>query len=149
MNNHISFEEYLRQHDTLTYTNVGVSMLPLLRQGKDLFTVCRKGPERCRKGDVVLYRRGKDYVLHRVVEVRPEDYVILGDNCIAMEYGIRDADILGVMTGYVRGGREHSTKEAGYRLYSFLMLHTIGPRVFVKKCRIRAARLLKRGRHEG
>ena len=144
-----TFEEYLRQHDTLTYTNVGVSMLPLLRQGKDLFTVRRKGAERCNKGDVVLYKRGKDYVLHRVIEVRPSDYMILGDNCVAREYGIRDADILGVMTSYVRGGREHSTKEAGYRLYSWWILHTIRLRVFLKKCKIRAARLLKRGRHEG
>ena len=144
-----SFEEYLRQHDTLTYTNVGVSMLPLLRQGKDLFTVRRKGPQRCQRGDVVLYRRGNAYVLHRVIEVRPADYMILGDNCVAREYGIRDEDILGVMTGYVRGGREHSTQDAGYRLYSWWILHTIGARVFLKKCKIRAARLLKRGWHEG
>ena len=144
-----TFEEVLARNGQLTYTNVGVSMLPLLRQGKDLFTVRRKGQARCQRGDVVLYKRGKDSVLHRVIEVQPEDYMILGDNCVAKEYGIRDADILGVMTGYVRGGREHSIEEPGYRLYSFLVLHTIGPRIFQKKWRIRAARLLKRGRHEG
>ena len=79
----------------------------------------------------------------------PTDYVILGDNCVAREYGVRDTDILGVMTGYVRGGREHSTQDAGYRLYSRWILRTIGPRVFLKKCKSKAARLLKRGRHEG
>ena len=31
MSNGISFEEYLDQNGTLTYTNVGTSMLPLLR----------------------------------------------------------------------------------------------------------------------
>jgi hypothetical protein len=143
-----TFEEILARDGKLTYTNVGGSMLPLLRQGKDLFTVSRKGMERCKKGDVVLYRRGKDYVLHRVVEVRPDDYVILGDNCAAKEYGIRDADILGVMTGYVRCGRGHSTKEAGYRLYSWLILHSTGPRRFLKRCRMKAARLVKRWLHE-
>ena len=51
-------------------------MLPLLREGKDLFTVRKKGPERCKKGDVALYRRGDACVLHRVIEVRPDDYVI-------------------------------------------------------------------------
>ena len=141
----ISFAEYLEQNETLTYTNVGVSMLPLLRQGKDLFTVQRKGPERCRAGDVVLYRRPPDrYVLHCVVEVRPEDYVILGDNCITKETGIRDEDILGVMTGFVRGGRRHSIREPGYRLYTFLCLHTIGCRVFLKRCLLALARRLKR-----
>ena len=28
------YEEYLAAHGTLTYSNVGVSMMPLLRQGK-------------------------------------------------------------------------------------------------------------------
>lgn len=149
MNDPISYEEYLKQHDTLTYTNVGVSMLPLLRQGKDLFTVRRKGPERCKPGDVALYRRGDAYVLHRVIEARPNDYVILGDNCIAKEYGIRDEDIIGVMVGYVRNGKAHSIREAGYRLYSFLVLHTIGLRVFLKKSRIRLGRWIKGRLHEG
>ena len=90
MSEGISYEEYLDRYGTLTYSVVGSSMLPLLRQGKDLFTVTKKGPERCRRGDVVLYRRPPDsYVLHRIIEVRPEDYVILGDNCVNKEYGIK------------------------------------------------------------
>ena len=93
MNNGISFEDYLARHDALTYTNVGVSMQPLLREGKDLFIVRKKGAERCRKGDVVLYKRASEsYVLHRIIEVHPTEYVILGDNCILKEYGIRDKD---------------------------------------------------------
>ena len=43
----VSFEEYLDRNGSLTYSNLGVSMLPLLRQGRDLFTVEKKGPERC------------------------------------------------------------------------------------------------------
>ena len=43
-------------------------MLALLCQGKDLFIARRKGPERCKKGDAVLYKRGRDYVLHRVLQ---------------------------------------------------------------------------------
>ena len=143
MNEPVSIAEYLKTHDTLTYTNVGVSMLPLLRQGKDLFTVRRKGPERCKKGDVVLYRRGNQYVLHRVVETRPSDYVILGDNCIVKEYGVTDADIIGVMMGYVRNGKEHSVREGAYRLYSFFILRTAGPRALLKRCKAAAARLVK------
>ena len=150
MNNGISFEDYLARHDALTYTNVGVSMQPLLREGKDLFIVRKKGAERCRKGDVVLYKRASEsYVLHRIIEVHPTEYVILGDNCILKEYGIRDKDILGIMTGFVRNGREHSTREPVYRMYSFLILHTIALRVFLKRFRIKAAKIVKRGLHEG
>ena len=133
MSNPLSYEEYLEQNGSMTYTNVGVSMLPLLRQGKDLFTVRKKGSERCKVGDVVLYRREGRYVLHRVVEVRENDYVILGDNCVCREFGVSDEDIIGVMTGYVRGGKEHSVSDLGYRLYSALWLHTEKPRIFLKR----------------
>ncbi len=145
MSKPVSIEAYLEEHGTLTYTNVGVSMLPLLRQGRDLLTVRRKGPERCAVGDVVLYRGGPGrYVLHRVIQVRPEDYVILGDNCAAREYGITDRDIIGVMTGYVRGGREHSVEDRGYRVYTWIMLHTAGPRILVKRTRNALAGAVKR-----
>ena len=144
MSEKISFEDYLDQYGSLTYTNVGVSMMPLLRQGKDLFTVRKKGKERCRKGDVVLYKRPPDrYVLHRIIEVRPDDYVILGDNCIAMEKGIRDEDIIGVLTSFVRDGKEHSIDEAGYRLYSSVIMHTIPARIFCRKAAGKVRRLLK------
>lgn len=118
MNRGTSFEEYLGSHDSLTYRNTGTSMMPLLKEGRDLFTVAGKGESRCCRGDVVLYRRGEEYVLHRIIRVREHDYVILGDNCVRKETGITDADIIGVMTGFVHRGREHSVKETGYRLYS-------------------------------
>ena len=131
------------QNGSMTYTNVGVSMLPLLRQGKDLFTVRKKGPEKCAIGDVVLYRRLNQYVLHRVVAVREKDYVILGDNCIQREYGVTDDDILGVMTGFVRGGKAHSVSDAGYRLYSSVWLHMEKPRIVLKRGKAWLRRRLK------
>ena len=144
MNEDISYEAFLEQNGELTYSNEGVSMLPLLRQGKDLFTVVKKTPERCRAGDVVLYRRPPDrYVLHRIVAVRERDYVLLGDNCVNREYGIRDEDILGVMTGFVRGGKKHSVQEPLYRAYSFFMLHGAPLRVTVKRLELGARGLAR------
>jgi len=145
MNESVSYEEYLEKYGFLSYSNVGVSMLPLLRQGKDLFIARKKGPERCKKGDVVLYRRPPDqYVLHRIVEVRPDDYVILGDNCIRREYGITDEDIIGLMSGFVREGKEHTVSEFRYRFYSFAMLHLIVLRIPVKKAEIKLRYRLRR-----
>ena len=129
-----SIAGYLENNGTLTYTNVGTSMMPLLKQGRDLFTVRAKQPgERLSVGDVAIYRRGKSTVLHRVVEVRENDYVILGDNCVNREPGITDDDIIGVMTGFVRGGKEHFVSDPSYRLYSALWLRTEKPRVFLKR----------------
>ena len=136
----VPFEEYLDRNGSLTYSNLGVSMLPLLRQGRDLFTVEKKGPERCRVGDVALYRRGRDYVLHRIVEVRENDYVLLGDNCVQREYGVTDADILGVLTGFVRDGKTISVRDPAYRLYTGVWLRTEKPRIFCKRVLARLRR---------
>ena len=145
MNNKLRFEDYIEKNGSLTYTNVGVSMLPLLRQGRDLFIAAKRDGQRCSVGDVVLYRRPPNqYVLHRIIEVRPDDYVILGDNCVNKEYGIRDDDIIAVMTGYIRRGKEHSISEKGYKLYSFIWLHTIPVRTVFKKINIKIKRSIKK-----
>ena len=130
----MTYEEYLNENGNLTYTNVGSSMMPLLKQHRDLFTVTKKSEGRLKKGDVILYRhQPKTYVLHRIIKVRENDYVILGDNCIRKEYGIKDEDILGKMTSYVRKGKEHSINDLNYRLYSSYIMHTIPLRIFFKK----------------
>lgn len=117
----MTYEEYLQKYSTLTYRNVGVSMLPLLRQGRDLFTVEKKTDRRCKKYDVVLYRRpNSQYVLHRIVKVKSDSYVILGDNCIEKEYNIKDEDILGVMTEFQRKGKTYSVHCLWYQLYERL-----------------------------
>lgn len=130
----MNIAQYLADKGTLTYTNKGVSMWPLLREGRDMFTLRHKTEARCKAGDVVLYRRPPNqYVLHRIIDVRENDYVILGDNCVQREYGIKDSDILGIMTGFIRNGQEYSVDSTGYRLYTFVILHTITIRTFTKR----------------
>ena len=68
-----SFEEELEQNGTLVFPNKGKSMLPLLRENRDLMVIRKKGPERCKKYDAVLFRRGEQYVLHRILKVREQD----------------------------------------------------------------------------
>ena len=134
-----SYEEELNRKGSFTYTNVGISMLPLLCQGRDLFTISKK-QGRCERFDVVLYKRPPaSYVLHRVVEVREDSYVILGDNCINKEYGIKDEDIIGVMTSFVRNGKEIQVSHRGYRLYVkvWYLLYPLR-RIWIKcKCKLR------------
>ena len=129
-----SIAGYLERNGTLTYTNVGTSMMPLLKQGRDLFTVRAKKPgERLSVGDVAIYRRGKSTVLHRVVEVTDSGYVMLGDNCVRREYGISEGDVIGVMTGYVRRGKAHSVTEPAYLRYTSRILRNEQLRVGRKK----------------
>jgi hypothetical protein len=134
----ISYEEYLRKYHTLTYKNVGVSMLPLLKQGRDSFTVREVKPDEvCRAWNVVLYKRGTDqYVLHRIIKVHEDTYDILGDNCIGIERGIDRKDVLGVMTEFTHKGKRCTTRDLRYRLYVFLWCRPYPVRIFLKKLTI-------------
>lgn len=144
-----TIEEYINENGSLVYTNVGISMMPLLRQGKDVFTIRKKGPERCKVGDVVLYKRPpSSYVLHRIIEVKDDSYVIMGDNCVSKEYGIKDSDIIGIMTDYSRNGKNHTVDEMGYKAYSFTVLHTIpvrrGAKLFIAKAKKTIKKIIKK-----
>jgi hypothetical protein len=91
-------------------------------------------------GDVVLYRRPpSSWVLHRVVEVLPDGYLILGDNCVCRERVAED-DVIGVMVGFVRDKRSHSVDERGYRAYVWALLAFERPRVFLKRAYLAARR---------
>ncbi len=115
----MKYEEYLDQYGVLTYRFRGVSMRPMLRQGRDTITVTKKIGQRCKKYDVALYRRPNgSYVLHRVVKVLKDGYVILGDNCLEKEYGIGDGEILGVLTSFTRGEKTIPVTDWRYRLYA-------------------------------
>lgn len=118
---HSTFEEELARAGELVYTNVGTSMLPLLRQNRDLMIIRSKEPGRCRKYDAVLYKRHSgQYVLHRILKVRDKDYVICGDHCYRREYGITEEQIFGVLRGVERDGRQWSVTDWKYRIYVHL-----------------------------
>lgn len=143
--NRISFEEYLRRYHTLTYKNVGTSMLPMLKQGRDSFTVREIKPgESFNAWEVVLYKRGAKYVLHRILKVHEDTCDILGDNCIGIEYGIKKSEILGVMTEFTHKGKMYRIDDWRYRLYVFLWCRPYPIRIFLKKVRMKLKLRMKK-----
>lgn len=122
-----TFEEELKEKGVLVYTNVGTSMCPLIRQGKDVMIISsldHLGRD-LRKMDVPLYKRESgQYVLHRIINVNKDGYVIRGDNTYSNEYGVTDSQILGVLSGVIRNGKEISVNSLGYRVYSYFWLYT-------------------------
>lgn len=111
-------------------------MLPLIRQDKDLVLISKKPEGRLRKYDVPLYKRDSgQYVLHRVLKVRKNDYVLCGDNRRHRETGISDRHIIGVLTAVVRDGKKLPTSSLRYRLYSHLWCDLFYVRAFLIWCR--------------
>ncbi|MBR1482634.1 MAG: S24/S26 family peptidase [Ruminococcus sp.] len=115
----MNIEQYLDTHETLVFNNKGVSMLPMLRQDRDLMILRKKQPdERCKKYDVAVYvRPPHDYVLHRIIKVEENGYVFLGDNCVLLEPDIREEQVIAVMTGFVHKGKQYDVSHRGYKLY--------------------------------
>ena len=140
----MTFEEELEQSGKLVYPNVGVSMRTLIKQDRDLLII-EKAKGRLKKYDIPLYKRPNgQYVLHRVVKVRENDYVILGDNCVSKEYGITDSQILGVLTSLVRNGKEVDFNSFGYKLYVRARYAHYPVRVIISRLKRLAKKILRR-----
>ena len=134
--------ERLAEGKSVTFTPYGVSMLPMLRPGRDTVTISPI-TGRLKKYDVPLYRRdcGK-YVLHRVIKVE-DTYTIVGDNHIWWETDVRDDQMIAVVTSFCRDGKTISVQSLGYKIYCRFWHHTR----FVRRCwrgLLRRVRLLTR-----
>jgi hypothetical protein len=153
----VTFEEELARSGKLVYTNVGVSMMPLLREGRDVMLIeaCDESMLHCY--DAVLFKRhgvsGRGaYVLHRILKVLPGGkYWIVGDNCITGEV-VDGKDILGILTQVQRGGKKIiRNTDFSYRMYVFFWCRPYHLRFFILRCGRfirRGFRFLKRAGHK-
>lgn len=107
----------LREGGEVSFVTAGVSMLPLLRNRMDT-AFLHKPMRKIRRGDVLFYQRdnGK-YVLHRVVGKRKNGYILRGDNQREKEYGIRDDQVLAVLTAIRRDDKLIPMRSAWNRMY--------------------------------
>lgn len=132
----LTFEERLATEGKLIHTNVGDSMMPFLREGRDLMIIEPRPEGRCKRLDAVLYKRpnGK-YVLHRILKVRKNDYVLCGDNRIMREFGVQEDWIFGVLTGIIRDGKTIPVTDRRYQLRVHLLCDFFWGRVVVFRIR--------------
>lgn len=138
----LGIEDVLAREGVYVGTTAGVSMWPLLRHRR-YTVVVEPCAGRLRVHDVPLYRRGDAYVLHRIVEVRPDSYVICGDNCVEKERGVTDEQILGVLAGLYRDDRPVSLDSRAYRAYVRAWCALYPVRRIWKRARAKAARALR------
>ena len=96
----------------------GVSMMPLIRQGIDSVKISPV-TGRLKKYDVPLYRRKNgQFVLHRIVGVYKDSYVMCGDNQCIREKGITDDMIIGIMTEIIKPEGTIKITDKNYINYS-------------------------------
>lgn len=74
-------------------------------------------PERLRKYDIPFYRRDNgQFVLHRIVAVG-DTYTCIGDNQFRLERGVRQDQMIAVVTSFTRGGRQIPVTNPIYRCW--------------------------------
>lgn len=110
-----NIEKILKSEGRYVSSTRGVSMLPMIKTGRDVVIIEPKR-ERLKQYDVALYRRGDAYVLHRVIEVQDGRYLIRGDNTYVDEF-IPEEDVIGVLAEYYKGRKLVSLDSLSYKKY--------------------------------
>ena len=114
-------EELLKRGEEAAVFTKGVSMRPMLREHKDV-VIIEPVKRELKVGDVTLYRRcpEKPLILHRILKITPEHYIIRGDNTYENEY-VKPSQIVGVLKAFYRNGKYHNCEtDKGYHIYVFL-----------------------------
>ena len=109
-------QERLVAGQTVRFSPMGISMLPMLRQGIDS-VVLSPVPEKLKKYDLPLYQRhdGK-YVLHRIIRAG-DTYTCMGDNQFQPEPGLHHDQMLALVTAFYRDERQIRCDSLMYQLY--------------------------------
>lgn len=141
----ITIEQALKREGEIPYMTVGVSMEPMLHTRKNI-VVIKKMSEPPKKYDVVLYKRGDSYILHRLVKITADGkYVFRGDNCDNDEYDITDENMLGMLKGYYKGERYIDCRaNKAYLLYSRVWVATHRIRTILRRIKRKIGRICKR-----
>ena len=112
----------------------GVSMRPLLVQGRDSVVLRKKEGLPAKKHDIAFYKRSNgQFVLQRVMKIKKDgSYVMCGDNQFEFEEGISREQIIGYVSDIYRGNKRFSISSFKYRAYVFIWTKMPIRKVLVK-----------------
>lgn len=109
-------EEVISSGGEFQFAPYGTSMLPLIRPGQD--SVIFVAPDNLKKTDIVLYRRlDGSFILHRIMLIQKDNYIMCGDNQRQLERDIKKEQILALVKDVYRDGDPVDTKSKEYQRY--------------------------------
>ena len=137
-------QEQIESGGSVRFGPKGTSMMPLIRQGVDS-VVIKKVPGKLKKYDLPLYRRENgQFVLHRIVAVKKDGYVMRGDNQIVNEYNVQHSQLLAIVTGLYRGDEYFSVNNKEYIKYVKKHVFKKNLKILYLRARSLAKRILKK-----
>ena len=135
--NFINAKSLLEQNGEISGRTVGKSMLPLFRSERDV-AIIKKIDRKFKVNDVLLYRKKEtdEFILHRLINIDKNGYVIRGDNTFNREINVTDDDIIGIMAAFERNGKYYECdKSSFYKLYVFYIRTSYPLRRLIHKFR--------------
>ncbi len=135
----LDYKAKLNENKILAFVPSGNSMWPTLKN-KGQSVVVKAKEERLEKYDVALYVRGqKTFVLHRVLEVLEDGYIMCGDSQFVLEK-VSEDQIFGKMIGFYRGKKYIDCNDEKYKK----QVRNLYKRKTLRKCRVKFFFLKKR-----
>lgn len=110
-------EEAFRDNKTFEFPIKGTSMNPFLHTG-DLVEL--KKSDTFKKNDIILYKRNDGtFILHRIVKVKDDYFILLGDHQVKKEFPIYYNQIIGKVISYKKNNKQKYLKGIKYKIYLF------------------------------
>ena len=135
--------EKLAMGGTATIPVRGVSMRPMLKEGRDS-VVLSPIQGNLKKRDIALYQRADgSYILHRIADVC-ECYTCIGDAQFVFEKGIAPSQMIAVVTAIRRGMRTIPITHPIYRLYAVFWGASRPVRYFARRVKRKIYRIFVR-----
>lgn len=111
--------EELEKHGRYFSVPRGISMWPMIENKQGVVEV-EKLTQKAKRYDLVMYIRPNcQGVIHRVVRVYDDHYIIVGDNCWQKEY-VKTEQVKGIVVRFYRKGKWYDVNNKWYRLYVHL-----------------------------
>ena len=135
-----SIEIALQEKGEIVTSTAGTSMYPMLRNKRDM-VVIKKVDRKLKRHDVPVYRlKSGKIVMHRILKVTENGYIIRGDNLYKNEYNVTDDIIIGMLKAFYRNGKFYDCETSKkYKLYvlwvrfsypaRFVLCHLIRPQL--------------------
>ena len=122
-------------------------MRPLIRRGKDPVTIIplQQPPK---KGDVVLFRLGERYIVHRVWQLKDGMVRTFGDNCWNPEPWFPENQVLGQVVRFVRAGCTFRLDTPAARAWGRVWMFIHPMRLCYKRLRAFAGRCYRKLFHK-
>ena len=144
---HITPDEYSKittdifdAHLNIIKDSGGSSMFPILKAG-DKLIIKKIDTNTIKKGDIIVGTINNKTIGHRVIKAINSKITTQGDNCRKPDTSINRDAILGLVTGYIRAGKEKTLSSPKYRFWRFMILYfgfIVRPatRILFKLCRL-------------